>query len=416
MGTGGARRTASLVLATALLGVVAPIGVTPALAADCVTGTQVSGNAWPRTMMAVDSVSQLARGGGVKVAVLSSGVQADNRQFAGRVLAGGDAVDTRGTADTDCRGSGTQVAGVIAAELTNDSPAAGLASWATILPVRVLPDDPSAQETFAEPKVLARAISFAVDKGADVIVVAVPAYQDSDQLRAAVDAAIAKDVPVIAAAGDLGSAQDKNPTPFPASYPDVIAVGAIDETGKIYSKSQHGAYVDLVAPGVAVPTLQADGLVEADGTGLAAGYVGAAAALIRGRYGRMPVANVTRLLAVSASPTVSGDSFGAGVVNPYGAVTGKASAKRERALPALSAAPAARGDADNRRRATAFIGATLAAVAVVAVLMITAAIRRSRRQHWRPAIAPPLPEYDEPVEPGPPVMLLDQPADPARQS
>ncbi|WP_436522276.1 S8 family serine peptidase [Actinoplanes sp. HUAS TT8] len=404
-------------LVVGLVGVIVP--VTPASAADCASAGDLPGAAWPRTMLATDSVSQLARGGGVTVAVLSTGVQAGNRQLAGRVLNGRDANADNGTANTDCRGLGTQVAGVIAAAVSAGNPVLGLAASATVLPVRVLPDNLSAQDATAQPNVLARGIEFAVNQGADVIVVAAQAYTDNDRLRTAVASAIAADIPVVAASGDLGSAQDKNPDPFPAAYPDVITVGAIDQNGKIFEKSGHGAYVDLVAPGVAVPTLQGGdagpgGVIEADGTALAAGYVGATAALIRGRTGRMPVADLTRLLTASASPTVNGEAFGAGVVNPYGAVTGKATAKRGRALPALSAAAPSRSGAENQRRVVAFAGATLAAVAVVAVLMITAAVRRSRRQHWRPGLAPPLPEYDEPVEPGPPVMLLDTPTNSPR--
>lgn len=406
------RRFGAVSAVAALIGVVAPA---PALAADCATAGQVSvTSAWPRAMLTIDSVSQFGRAAGVTVAVLSTGVQAGQAQFGARVLAGRDAIVNSGGADTDCAGTGTQIAGVIAADAADNSPVFGLASRASILPIRVLPDEPAGQGTFAQPGVLARGIDFAVAQGADVIVVGAPAYSDSDRLRESVAAAIAKDIPVIAASGDLGSVQDKNPTPFPASYPDVITVGAIDQNGKIFAKSGHGTYVDLVAPGVAIGTTQggdsgAAGVVEVDGTALAAGYVGATAALVRSRVGRMPVADLTRLLVATASPTMTGDAFGAGVVNPYGAVTGKATVQRERALPGVTAAPAARTDAENDRRVVAFTGATLAAIAVVAVLMITAAIRRSRRQHWRPGLAPPLPEYDEPVELGPPVMLLDNP-------
>ncbi|KUL25024.1 S8 family serine peptidase [Actinoplanes awajinensis] len=402
-------RRVAIVLAVGLLGVAAPA---PALAADCATPTDVATTAWPRAMLDIDAVSAFTRGGGVTVAVLATGVRGDHRQLAGRVLTGVDAVGGGAAANTDCTGVGTQVAGVIAADPSDDSPVSGLAARATILPVRVVPDAGSAENT-AAPAALASGIDLARQNGADVIVVAVPAYQDSRELRAAVAAAVGGDVPVIASVGDLGSAQDGNPTPFPAAYPDVIGVGAIDQNGQISPASQRGEYVDLVAPGVAVPTLQggtgsARGLVEASGTALAAGQVGAAAALVRNRSGRMPVAALTRLLTASASPADTGDAFGAGVVNPLAAVTGKLTDQRGRALPAVSAPSADRGDAENRRRAMAFAGAALAAVAVLAVLMVTAAIRRSRRQHWRPGTAPPLPEHDEPVEPGPPVMLLER--------
>lgn len=404
-----------------LLGVATPVvlGSAPALAADCATPGRLSTDtSWARAMLSIDSVTAFSRGDGVEVAVLSTGVRAGHRQLAGRVLSGRDAVTGNGAADTDCTGTGTQVAGVIAAAATANGPVTGLAPQTTVLPVRVVPDTGSTQSA-ADPAQLARGIDFAVQGGADVIVVAVPAYQDTAALRQAVASAVQKDVPVIAAAGDLGSAQDGNPAPFPASYPDVIGVGAIDEDGKTYGKSQRGAYVDLVAPGVAVPTLQggdasAQGLVEADGTALAAGYVGAAAALVRSRSGKMPIADLTELLTASASPTMTGDGFGAGVVNPYAAVTGRLTAEKPKALPALEPAAAARTGAENQRRTVAFIGATIAAVAVVAVLMVTAAVRRSRRQHWRPAMAPPPVEHEEPIEPGPPVMLLEESADQRR--
>ena len=47
-------------------------------------------------------------------------------------------------------------------------------------------------------------------------------------------------------------------------------------------------------------------------------------------------------------------------------------------------------------------------ILVGGVLLTTAALRR---RSWRPALAAPLPVSDEPVEPGPPVMLLDDLAD-----
>ncbi|GAA4599560.1 hypothetical protein BJY16_003120 [Actinoplanes octamycinicus] len=405
------RRGTAVALTAGLLTVAAPAGLgpAPARAAQCAqAGRLATDTAWPRDMLAIDTVTRFSRGGGVLVAVLSTGVRANHPQFGDRVLIGADAVAGRGTANTDCTGTGTRVAGVIAAAPAERSPVVGLAYRAGVLPIRVLSDDSSTQG-LATPGAIGRGIEMALQYGADVIVVANPAYQDGQRMRSAVAAAIAKQVPVIAAAGDLGSPQDENPTPYPAAYPEVIAVGAIDQDGQIYSKSQHGDYLDLVAPGVAVPTLQGGGLTEADGTALAAGYVGAAAALIRSRSGKMPVADVTRLLTASASPAAGGDAFGAGVVNPYAAVTGEITAKQQRALPAVSAPAAERTGAEQRRRTAAYAGAIIAAVAVVAVLMVTAAIRRSRRQHWRPAMAPPLPEYDEPIEPGPPVMLLEQP-------
>jgi membrane-anchored mycosin MYCP len=390
--------------------VAAPAFAAPAFAApdNCAQGKPLSAPvSWARQMLAVDATTRLDRGGGLIVAVLSTGVRKEP-QIGNRLLPGFDAVAGKGAVTGDCTGTGTQVTGVIAAQPVNDSPVLGLSYRVRVLPVRVVPDEGSRDQA-AQPGPLAKGITFAVQNDADVIVVTNPVYQDGTAAKAAVADAISKGIPVIAAAGDLGAGKDGNPTPYPAAYPDVIGVGAIDPAGQIAPSSAHGEFVDLVAPGVAVPTLQggSGGLIEADGTAVAAGYVGAAAALVKSRRsGDTTPAQLAKALTVSASPTVRNDAFGAGVVNPYAAITAQAAQAGARPLPELSPATQKRSDAENQRRQVAFVGATIAAVAVLLVLLVTAAIRRSRRQHWRPGLAAPLPVVDEPIEPGPPVMLL----------
>ncbi|MEV6346004.1 S8 family serine peptidase [Actinoplanes sp. NPDC051851] len=382
-------------LPVALLPVVLLPG-SPAWAADCATAGRLTDETpWSRGLLAIDDVVPLSRGGGVTVAVLSTGVLAAHPQLRGHVL---------GAATTDCAGIGTQVAGVIAARESDADPVIGLASRAEILAIRVAADDGT---TGAGE--LATGINDAVRQGAAVIVVAAPVYQDSRRLRNAVADAVAADVAVVAAAGERGDAAGGNPVPYPAAYPDVIGVGAIDRDGRILATSGHGEYVDLVAPGVDVPTLQggdAGGVVEADGTAVAAGFVGATVALVQARTGERDVARLTRTLLATASPAVTGEAFGAGVVNPYAAITGHATTARARALPGVSAVAPERTGAENRRRAVALTGAAVAAIVVVVVLMVGGAVRRSRRRHWRPGLAAPLPRRVEPVEPGPPVMLL----------
>jgi membrane-anchored mycosin MYCP len=363
---------------------------------------------WARAMLQADAIGTLEAGAGTRVAVLSTGVDRGQPQLDDRVLAGDDTVDNAGTADQDCTGTGTQVAGVISG-LRNggDSDAAGLAPGAVILPIRVMPDDPAGSEP--TPDTLARGILTAVQQDADVVVVAAPVYRNDPDLESAVATAVAQGTIIVAAAGDLGSRDDGNPDPYPASYPDVIGVGAVDQNGQIAPASQFGEYVDLVAPGVAVPTLQTGrGLVEATGTAVAAGFVGAAAALLRAREPRLPPAEVARRLIATASPAPAGPAFGAGVVNPYAALTARVVDTEARRLPALEAPPPADNSAELRRRAIAVSSAVVAAILVVGLLLAAAALRRSRRQ-WRPGLAARPHTPPEPLEPGPPVMLLDTP-------
>ncbi|MBG0568097.1 S8 family serine peptidase [Actinoplanes aureus] len=403
------RRRPALAAVAALLAVLIPAPASAVPGQDCAEpGRAEIGGSWPRAALQADAVSPLANGFGVVVAVLSTGVDAGQPQLDGRVSAGVDVVDQAGAANQDCTGTGTQVAGVIAGQRGGgDADVAGLAPGSRILPIRVLLDDPAGSES--NPALLARGITAAVQNDADVIVVAAAVYQNQQQLRVAVAGAVDQGVVVVAAAGDLGGPDDGNPTPFPAAYPGVIGVGAIDQNGRISPSSQRGDYVDLVAPGVAVPTLQTGrGLVEVDGTAVAAGFVGAAAALLRDRREDLGPQAVAQVLTATASPAPIGEAFGAGVVDPVAAVTGRLVDPDPRPLPALDPAPPPDTATDRLRRAIALVGAGIAAIVAVAVLLAAAAIRRSRRRHWRPALAPPAPVHDEPLEPGPPVMLLDE--------
>ncbi|GIE76142.1 hypothetical protein Aph02nite_20920 [Actinoplanes philippinensis] len=366
---------------------------------------RVSGS-WARVMLQADAVRALEDGGGTRVAVLSTGVDRGQPQLDDRVLAGADTVDNAGGADQDCTGTGTQVAGVVSGRPDGgDGDAAGLSPGATILPVRVMPDDPAGSEP--TPGTLARGILTAVQADADVVVVAAPLYQDDPALESAVETALAQDVVIVAAAGDRGSRDDGNPDPYPASYPGVLGVGAIDQNGRIAPGSQFGKYVDLVAPGVAVPTLQTGrGVVEAGGTAIAAGFAGAAAALLRARDPGLSPAEVTRRLIATASPAPTGPAFGAGVVSPYAALTARLVDTDARDLPALEPAAIPDDTAETRRRSIAVTAAVITAALVTALLLVAAAIRR---RTWRPGLPPRLHAPPEPVEPGPPIMLLDTP-------
>lgn len=393
-----------------------PVATTPAAAAPasaapvdrCAKPDDVQAEApWPRAMLALDSVRPFTRGSGTTVAVLSTGVDANHPQLRGRVLPGFDAVTGRGTAATDCTGTGTQVAGVIAAQSSTDNGVVGVAPETRIQPVRVVPDNPFG--AVARPAPLARGIQWAANNGADVIVVAAPLYSGGPNLSQAVSAAVTRGVVVVAAAGDLEATGGTAVPSFPAAYDGVLGVGAIGPDGGMWKNSPGGDFVDLVAPGVGVPTLQrGGGLVQVDGTAAAAGFVAGTVALARAKRGNLLSTEIVRTLVAAASPAPRTPQYGAGVVNPYAALTEQIVPPSARALPAVQPAPLPVTAAERRRRNLALAGAGLVVILVVGVLLATAALRR---RSWRPGLAAPLPVSDEPVEPGPPVMLLDDLAD-----
>ncbi|WP_229071908.1 S8 family serine peptidase [Actinoplanes sp. DH11] len=378
----------------------------PVLARDdnCAEPADVPAEApWPRTMLALDAVWPFSRGGGVTVAVLSTGVDARHPQLRGRVLPGFDAVTGRGTADSDCTGTGTQIAGVVVAEPTAGNGVVGVAPYARVQPVRVMPDNPFGN-TPAAVAPLVRGISWAVANRADVIVVATPVYREDEALRRAVADAVTRGVLVVAATGDtelMGTAR----VSYPAGYPGVLGVGAIGQNGEMWARSPAGDFVDVVAPGIAVPTVQRSrGLTVVDGTAVAAGYAAGAAAVTRGKRGDLLLTELQQLLVATAGPAPLTAAYGAGVVNPYGALTEQVVPPSARPLPQVQAAPVPDTAAERRRQELALAGAGLVALVVVAVVIATAALRR---RVWRPGLAAPLPVIEEPIEPGPPVMLLD---------
>jgi len=386
--------------------VAAPAGVAPNCAEP---GTVVNMIPWPQQLLGPERVWPFARGDGVTVAVLDSGVDANHPQLRGRVLGGFDAITGKGGANTDCVGTGTQIAGLIAARQVPSIGFVGLAPDVAILPIRVLAERGTAG-SITDPGILARGITAAIERGADVLAISTISYVDSPALRNAVIAAQARGVIVVAAVGDLGDTTALNPTPYPADYDGVIGVAAIAESGLRWPKSQHGDYVDLVAPGVDVITSQrVRGMTLATGTGVATGFVAATAALTRDKRGdNVPASEIRRILLATAVPAAGGPGYGNGVVNPYAAVNDQMVKGSPATLPALERPAAEATSAWAASRELAITGTLIALLAVIVVVAVAVAVPRGRRRLWRSAMAPAPPRVVEPDEPGPPVQLFDE--------
>ncbi len=279
----------------------------------------IEGTPWALRRLLLGQLWRYGKGGGVRVAVIDSGVDDRNPQLRG-------AVDTRdgvdligsgdGTDDTD--GHGTEVAGVIAARPAAGTGFVGLAPAATVIPIRQT-DGGSAGTVQG----LAAAIHDAVTRHARVINISQDATEPDPALRTAVEDALAHDVVVVAAAGNDGSGGARHTT-YPAAYPGVLAVGASDRDDARASFSQAGPFVGVAAPGVdMVSTVPLGGQCVDSGTSFAAPYVAGVAALIRGKHpgwtGRQVVAQIEQ----TADRPGRGrtDALGWGVVDPVRALT-----------------------------------------------------------------------------------------------
>ncbi len=122
---------------------------------------------------------------------------------------------------------------------------------------------------------LVRALDWLVEKKVAVINMSL-AGPDNKILALAVGKTLQAGAVIVAAAGNEGPAA---PPMYPAAYPEVIAVTAVDQGQRIYRWANRGDYIDFAALGVAVLTARGDGgFGRESGTSMAAPVVAAAAA------------------------------------------------------------------------------------------------------------------------------------------
>jgi len=252
---------------------------------------------------------------------------------------------------------------------------------------------------------VAKAITWAADNGATVIEVSPSFTVDVPSLREAVRAAIAKGIPIVAAAGDRRNPDyATDPPTYPAAYDGVIGVGAVGATFDVWSTSNIGFYVRVSAPGDGVVAdTRLAGQQTWSGTSIAAGSVAGTVALLRQVAPQLTPAQVASRIEATADPAPGGQlgpAYGAGLVDAYRAVTERPAVGRPRAIPGVappSVDPAvvAREASLRNTRDTALL--ILAIVGGLLVLFVAAAlvVPRGRRRGWRPTRASRPPDRSE---------------------
>ncbi|MFI5837362.1 S8 family serine peptidase [Micromonospora sp. NPDC051300] len=295
-----------------------PTGSAPAV--KCTAKTASSGRSeWAQLRMAADSAWTLTRGNGVKVAVVDTGVDAGLQQLSGRVAVGADVTVGNGRGDEDCLGSGTAMAGIIAADDSVDGSPVGLAPDATIVPVRMVRSSGDARPADA-----ATAVEVAVSTGAQVVALGSRVDLADPAVAAALATALEHDVLVVAGA-------PVKPTTLPSPRGGsgggaLVLTGGVGAGGQLAEKYLDGS-VEVVAPGIEVATLGVGRgkVVGNTGTELAVAFVAGEAALIRAVEPGLTAGQVEERIRGTADPVggqvAEGDArYGAGMINPAAAV------------------------------------------------------------------------------------------------
>ena len=233
-----------------------------------------------------------------------------------------------GATAEDIIGHGTHVAGIIAATNNNNFGITGICKcdlhiW------KIFGDDPSSDgEYYVDEVMYQRALNGARNNGMRVINLSIGGtiYTQTEALliRRLIDSGCC----VVAAMGNEFS--DGNPIEYPAAYPNVIAVGAIDESDRRAYFSNTGTHIALVAPGAnVVSTLPMKKSAARDetryaawnGTSMATPHVVAAAALVLAKNLALTPKDVAKQLKNTATKVAAmkkkkrTNEYGTGLLN-----------------------------------------------------------------------------------------------------
>jgi len=270
---------------------------------------------------------------------------------------------------------GTHVTGTVAAATNNAVGVAGVAFNAKIMPLRVCGRPLRQNEGGCSTYDIVEAMRFAAglpnDSGtvparrADVINFSLGGNLSSSAEQAVIDQVRAAGVVVVAAAGNLEIGRQPYPV-YPAAYPGVIGVSAVDINKAPAPYSNSGSWVSVAAPGGNMSQdVNGDGkrdgitstsasdvggnLVNGyetwEGTSVATPHVAGVVALMKAAAPNLTPQDIANLLASGALTDDLGtpgkdDQFGYGLINANKAVAA-AGANPPDPTPILSVSPAA---------------------------------------------------------------------------
>ncbi|MEM9706254.1 MAG: S8 family peptidase [Pseudomonadota bacterium] len=306
-------------------------------------------------------------GDGVTVAIIDTGIDVDNPEFAGRISpASADLVTAPfvgfsnariGGADlNDIEGHGTSVASIIGA--ARDSVGVhGVAPEANLLVFRA---NDNVDQLVILGGAIDEAIRRTVNQGAGVLNLSLGSNQSGARtdFQNIFSRTSQGDVVTVIAAGNEGLPSPEE-SALAAIDPEargaVIIAGSVDGQNNITSFTNRAGIAAsryLVAPGVFIPTVELEGgagdTINFSGTSASTPFIAGAAALIREQWPTLSAADVVDILLDTATGIGPATTFGQGLINigaalqPQGGATTSSVAQSfsvDPITPAIGASP-----------------------------------------------------------------------------
>ncbi len=237
-------------------------------ALDMHSATHPSKTTWNVVAVQAPSLWDQTQGEHVEIAVVDTGVDLDSPAL--HVRDGYNAVEP-GEPPEDDNGHGTHVAGIAAGKWDTGT---GVAPRAAVLPVKVL--DSQGVGSLSD---VVDGLHWCLQRRAPIINLSLGASQETQTMKAAVEALWEAGLLIVAAAGNAGPRC--NTVSYPAKWPEVVAVAASTQTASIAAFSSRGSQVNIAAPGQSILSLWLNGTTRyLSGTSMAAPHVSGVAALL----------------------------------------------------------------------------------------------------------------------------------------
>jgi len=271
----------------------------------------------------------------VIVGIIDTGINTSAPDLAGNLwtdpVTGANGSNFTGGADNsgvmDTEGHGTQIASVLGAVTNNSLGGAGVTWHVRMMALKVF--ETGGVETTTTSDVI-RAIRFGDTHGASVSCIA---WISAVKSRALQDVMATSPQLFVAAAGNLGTSNDKTPY-YPAAYslPNLITVAATDQNDRLASFSNYGPdSVDIAAPGTNILVYACDnagnstgacGYYHADGTSMAVPQAAGVAVLAKAANPSLTAPELKTILRDSADvlPSLAGRVNTSGRLDAYRAV------------------------------------------------------------------------------------------------